>query len=320
MASANSFRNEQGAHTPCEVIRRGGKNTRVQLSDGTSRLVPTASVDWDDEETQLDDPNRVVPNTPLERLYRSFRCVRGNRMSRFRHIERSLEGRNGPMKATFLSELFARSVAQAAFYRNVEPFYGSDTRRRSSARDELTFAPQLVRRLDQTASASQIGSFSVSFVDHEIFPFRTTRSCDELGNPATRLGAGGMDLLLRSEHDSLVLPAVGEVKAASEHVGPTFAIVQSLMYASQLTTRNQADRLQEQYPDSFAVGLMPRCDIFILLEEGPPKNSVDQDYAINLAKELMETKVSDHIRSITIAACGNNDLNFRKICSFIATR
>jgi hypothetical protein len=223
------------------------------------------------------------------------------------------------MKATFLSELFARSVAQAAFYRNLEPFYGSDTRRRSSARDELTFAPQLVRRLDQTASASQIGSFSVSFVDHEIFPFRTTRSCDELGNPATRLGAGGMDLLLRSEHDSLVLPAVGEIKAASEHVGSTFAIVQSLMYASQLTTRNQADRIQGQYPESFAVGLMPRCDIFIL-EEGPPKNSVDQDYAITLAKELMETKVSDHIRSITIATCGNTDLNFRKVCSFIATR
>ena len=131
-----------------------------------------------------------------------------------------------------------------------------------------------------------------------------------------------MDLLLASEMDSVQLPAVGEIKADSEQVGPTFAIIQSLMYASQITTLNQLQRLRDIYAGDgfFRTATRPRCDIFVILETAPTKNQEDYSYATTLAEGLMKTAVSEHVRSITIARCGSEQLHFEVLGCFVAAR
>ena len=57
---------------------------------------------------------------------------------------------------------------------------------------------------------------------------------------------------MASTKNGVMVPAIGEIKAATETVGPTFALVQSLMYTAQLVTRNQFLRLKKHYCKTFA--------------------------------------------------------------------
>ena len=317
-----TFQNEFGEPVACRVIRLSSANTRIELEDGTRLLVPSAAVQI---AKAADAPlktasTRMIPRTPLEYFYRQLRRLKGSPPSRFHQLIDLLDGRGGPVKADFLSELFARSVRHASFYNNTEPFYPDVSSRTSRKRSRETFAPQLVRRLCENTGGVDIGHLKVRFVDYEVYPFRTTQGCDELGRPATSAGSGGLDLLLASEWESVQLPAVGEIKAQSEQVGATFAIIQSLMYASQLTTPNQLERLRRVYgkADLFHNVPQPRCDIFIILESGPPKNSIDDAYAAELAAELLRTKVSTYVRSITIATYDSRHLRFETMCSLFA--
>ena len=147
-------------------------------------------------------------------------------------------------------------------------------------------------------------TLSLEFVDYEIFPFRTTKSCCENGKPATSIGSGGMDLLLASNQDGVVVPAMGEIKAATETVGPTFALVQSLMYTAQLVTRNQFLRLKKHYGGPFASidEKHPRMDFFVLLEVDRKLNQDDLSYALSLADKI-KSPLSEYLRQIVFMSC-----------------
>ena len=129
-------------------------------------------------------------------------------------------------------------------------------------------------------------------------------SCCENGKPATSVGSGGMDLLLASTLNGVVLPAIGEIKAASETVGPTFALVQSLMYAAQLATANQFMRLKLHYKGAFSKidERKPRMDVFVLAELNHKLNKDDLIYARCLADELCEC-LQQHLRQIVFLSC-----------------
>ena len=207
-----------------QIIRMGAKNSRI-IVDGVEKLVPTECVRRKDEASN-DPPCRILPTVPLERLYRKFRKQSGSKAAKFDAIVEALNGRHGAKDACFLAELFRRSVALAAFYENIESaFYPG----RSTGSQTGKYASELVYKLSEAKTVT-LANDTITWVDYEIFPFRTTLSCTELGESAKSTAGGGMDLLLRS---GAGLPVVGEIKANTEHVGPTFALVQSLMYASQ---------------------------------------------------------------------------------------
>lgn len=291
-----------------EVIRKGRKNTRVVFPDGHQELVPTSSlVDVaplpESERLPEYEPRpsgeRIVPTTPLKSLYRSLRKIGGSKAEYFRSIIERIQDRHGPVGAPFIAELFARSQSHMKFFNNEhEAFYVAGARPDRASNHS---ANRFVELLSNGAVDLGNGVTHFEYVDYEINPLRTTRSCFETGKPATSSGSGGMDLLLRSGGNA-PLPAVGEIKAQTEQVGPTFALLQALTYAAELVTPSQWARLGRHFEDHFGdvctTGTDPVVDVLVLLE-APVDVGDDLNFALTLAADLLnDARISDSIRRI----------------------
>jgi len=283
----------------CRVKAIGAKNTRIVLDDGTEKPVDSTSVTVE-KDISKDTAERMIPTIPLEAFYRSLRELNGAKPAQFLRLCELLDKRHGPKGAVFLAELFRRSVRHSEFYSNIpEAFYPA---RKGRVATESPFADDVVKTLSKN-KLIQVDSHKLEFVDYEIFPFRTTLSCGENGKAATHAGSGGMDLLLASDNDG-VLPAVGEIKAATEQVGPTFALVQSLMYSAQLATRAQFLRLKKHYPGCFdSINAdQPRVDVIVFLEVDGRLNQQDLQYALSLAHDVGNF-LAPEIRHIVFLSC-----------------
>lgn len=285
----------------CQIVRLGANNARIVLDDGQYMLVPSESVEVI-VSTSKRSPSRLIPTTPLESFYRPLRELKGTKASKFSVLKTRLESGYGPKGKDFLGELFQRSVTHAQFYENIdEPFYSKRVPRKRKPKDP--FAISLVEQVARTGKV-ELKEHKIAFVEYEVFPFRTTYSCCENGEPASRTGAGGMDLLLASGNDC-VLPAIGEIKAGSEQVGATFALIQSLTYAAQVLTCNQFKRLKKHYPIAFNEKLddkNPRVDIVLLFEANKLPCLSDLDYAMEMADGLQK-QFGDYLRQILFLQC-----------------
>lgn len=298
--------------TACRIKKIGKAMTRIIFNDDTERLVPTSTVKV---ETNNDAPERLVPTVPFELFYRPLRKLKGSKKEQFESLFDSLNKRHGPKGSEFLVELFRRSVQHAERYSNIgERFYDN---RKGRVASKYPFAKDLVKRL-QSGTPFQATNLDLGFVDYEIFPFRTTKSCCENGKPATSIGSGGMDLLLASTMNGVIVPAMGEIKAATETVGPTFALVQSLMYTSQLVTCNQFRRLQKHHSEAFAAidEQRPRMDVIILLEVDRKLYQKDLNYALSLAADIQKP-LSEYLRQIVFLSCSISDDAVK--CDVVAT-
>jgi len=286
-----------------EVIRKGRKNTRVVFPDGHQELVPTSTL-VDAAPLPETEPRpsgeRIVPTTPLKLLYRSLREIGGSRAECFQSIMERIQNRcYGPVGAQFIAELFARSQSHMKFFNNQhEPFYVAGARPNRAINHS---ANEFVELLSNGAVDLGDGVRPFEYVDYEINPLRTTRSCFETGKPATSSGAGGMDLLLRSGGND-PLPAVGEIKAQTEQVGPTFALLQALTYAAELVTPSQLARLGLHFEDHFGdvctTGPDAKVDVLVFLE-APVDVGDDLRFALTLAADLLnDARISTSIRRI----------------------
>jgi len=124
-----------------------------------------------------------------------------------------------------------------------------------------------------------------------------------------------MDLLLSSELDGIVLPAVGEIKAATETVGPTFALIQSLMYAAQILSTSQLQRLSKHYENAFGSisSEKYRVDLIVFLQD---YNKSDDDLkgALSIASRLNNV-LSDYLRQIRFLHCRITEDSI--VCDFL---
>jgi hypothetical protein len=283
----------------CRIKRRGAHNTRIVLDDGKEILVPSESVTKEARLTST-DTERLIPTIPLETFYRSLRKLRGSKEEQFRSLFKLLNERYGPKGAEFLGELFRRSVRHAESYANIEEKFYSTRSTRSSSESE--FAKLLVRKMSNNKEI-RLEGYTLQFVDYEIFPFRTTYSCNENGEPGSHMGSGGMDMLLASTKDA-VLPAIGEIKAGTETVGPTFALVQSLMYAAQMATSKQFSRLEQHYGWAFdkLSEHEPKVDVIVFLEPHEKLYRKDLEYALSLSEEVGRI-LSKYVRQIAFVSC-----------------
>lgn len=283
-----------------EVVRRCRINSRVILPSGESVTVASnllspnlgPDVPGPDVPAKVPPADRVVPLTPLRRLYRELRSVNGDRYQKFCEIQRRLEGRHGPQGASFLMHLFKRSLEQMRSYNNSkEHFYAVEAR--PVRCDATHFANQLVELLGLNgANALALDDITpFEYLDYEISPLRTTTSCWENGRAATNSGAGGMDLLLVTKTIP-PQPVVAEIKACTETVGATFALIQTLTYAAELLTKSQMQRLQRYFPEQLnALNTeAPQLGLLVILE-GPmtePEHLIDLRYAIALSGDLLQ--------------------------------
>jgi hypothetical protein len=296
----------------CTIIKRGTNNVRIQLANAPASIkVPRESV----REWRLDQPCRIVPNLPIARLYKYFRDLTGSPNEKLSAIKSHLGlDRYGSKHDTYLSEIFARSLSQSNFYDNrYSPFHPAE---RGTPKADSPFADSLVANWIATRVVEFRGS-EICYVDRELAPFGTHKSCTELGESAEYSSGGGMDLLLASGAGSdCVIPVVCEIKASTETVGPTFALTQSIMYAAQLATKNQFCRLRRTYPSIFSKLQVdsPQCKVLIIIET--PKGCEEQDlhYANELAnstlKALSERGINE-VQAIEIAGCQlvTNEIN-----------
>ena len=286
-----------------QLIRQGRNNSRVVFPDGHDELVPNALLDFETVESNIINRrvgSRIVPTTPLRSFYLSIRNLTGSKEEIFKTLQDRLQSRFGEINAFFLAELFIRSRSQMEYFHNdQEPFYIPGSR---PPKTNKHFATELVYLLGDTPPNLGTGVSPFGYVDYEINPLRTTSSCFESGKPASSSGAGGMDLLLISGEGDDALPAVGEIKAETEHVGPTFALIQAMAYAAELVTAHQWIRLGNSYPDEFGEicveSRTPCVDLLVILQK-PVENDDDLQFAIKLAEEVMnDTEVSSSIRKI----------------------
>lgn len=283
----------------CTIIKRGKKRTRILLAHGITKLVPSELVVPDIAEIKKDMPARMVPVIPLERFYRRVCKLTRDKEEGFWQLRELLGSRHGPRDAGFLAELFLRSVSHAGFYDNAdEPFHPQ----RQPREEQPAFANRLVE-MAHAAGKITYAEHTVQFVDYEIAPFRTTRSRLESGEAATGSGGGGVDLLLAADQYGELIPAIAEIKAATESTGPTHALVQALTYAAQLATLNQFTRIAEHYP--VFTGILaeePELDVLLIFEKDSTFTPGDLDFAKSIAAAL--SGELDEIRRIIFLSCG----------------
>lgn len=308
-----NFRSTTGDIFQVQVIRRGPKNSRVIFPDGHRELVPTSSLEIQQDYIRQDyapDPKRMVPQTPLRTFYKSLRNHRGDPKERFNQLRLLLSNRHGPTGGEFLVELFSRSQAQMVAYDNQgEPFY--EIGRRGNSAESSPFADRLVELIGEGAIDFGQGTAPFKYVDYELSPLRTTRSCWENGKSATSSGAGGMDMLVVTLDEQQQFPAIAEIKAETESVGPTFALIQVLAYAVELTTASQWNRLGRYYPELLGSVCndvrTPQVDLLIMLQ-GPVIQNDDLRFACDLAEKLLQQdRLSKSIRKIQFLDCQIKD-------------
>ena len=163
-----------------------------------------------------------------------------------------------------LESLWEKSRKTFSEYENTNKWANDENGRR-----ELPVAPD---SLDKVGSTNQFTSFfiehgmngndSLKYVFREINPWRTRGGVFKNGKPATKTGKGGIDLLLSNNG----VPVVGEVKVKSDK-NAFFALIQSLAYAVELSTKNQQKRLKATFPNAFEeiVEDEPKIEIAIIL-------------------------------------------------------
>lgn len=249
----------------------------------------------------------LIPQTRLRRFYESLRLF----PEQLIHI--SLAKYMCRTKGKCLQELFQDSYEHFCKYNCPLPFHNrSDPDWNRGYLDRSAkFAKCLQARLEpgknnglhEVFDAKQL-KFHV--LDYEISPYRTPNAVFEDGKSGKSSGVGGLDLLLCNCEDKT--PIIGEVKAKDD-TNMLLALVQALVYVSELVTPHQRQRLLTEYgARGLAFSDQTKCDIYLMYQndhEGPDL----LEHAVEIAKALLvgESAVSKYVRRIAFIQAALTD-------------
>jgi hypothetical protein len=181
---------------------------------------------------------------------------------------------------------FDHSVKTVATYpATTEPFHGERSEAwMEKAGEPVTSTTTFVAEL-AVISHHQVVDFpelDFDFVDREIFPLRSTTIPID-GRGARR----SIDLLLRAGSG---MPIVGELKVAGD--SPTYyALVQALMYATELSSESQLRRLAEHY--DFIVPAAQPAIIVYLIAHAAPERGAYRRRSLEATKVIVEKLMKD---------------------------
>lgn len=220
---------------------------------------------------------RIIPVTEMRSLYtvvqdftrREFQLAMAREAARVPVPER-------------LANRFRASVEQFSRYSNiVEPFYPQIRpdlpliARDAVIQSTTDLTCHLCQHSQSLGIVGNDRDLDFELVDREIIPSRTTEGAVYAnGAPATH--GKRLDWLLRNAHDHTLV--IGEVKIRADK-NPFVALIQGLLYAAELVTNAQRERLVRHYDgkfqfpkpaDSDEVDTDPRtpaCDIYVVLHE-----------------------------------------------------
>lgn len=268
-----------------------------------------------------------IPLTDLRSLYGMFDLFSSMNCQRAM-AEETLRDNN----PWILAEKFKKSVEHFSRYSNIEePFYPDaparkdlpDPERIDSIGDTLSMTAFL-----KSASSAHVldnPGLDFSFVDREVVPARTTgNAVFENDQPSRHVRR--LDWLLANAQDRL--PIIAEVKVGDDK-NPFYALIQLLMYAAELATSNQLNRLQRHYPKRFAFPALngsahsPVMDIYIVLSNYNARSGIRQEIlemTNQLCQRLVgEEAISKYIRRIAclnVTLEADRKLRFTKLFSY----
>lgn len=239
-----------------------------------------------------------VPQTRLRHFYRAVRDF-GDRAVHLALLDnaRRRAGRE-------LALLFSESYRHLLHYDNSTETFGDENRPAGDAEAD-GFAFRVVNEFSSYTERlwQVVPAFACSYVSREVCPLRTTGSRFDDFRSARSSGAGGIDVLLRSNDGGL--PVIGEVK--SRHDTNLFlALVQSLTYASELVTPAQRRRLASSYRSLNGPWVHrddgPHVDIYILYEEGTDP-SIEAGTFDLATKVMKHAELAERVRRIAFLTC-----------------
>ena len=243
----------------------------------------------------------LIPQTRLRRFYQTLRIFGGIGIT-----TQIVEYMNDRNRSERISTIIDESVRHFDRYQNVgEAFHGRpggphavDT----YVGEPDQFAKCLQARLrvahNNGVAIDAIHNGNLAYVDYELSPYRTTNHATMEDGMVGVSGAGGLDLLLVDRSDGAPVPVIGEIKAATDR-DLFLALIQSLMYAVELSSQSQLQRLRHHY-GQFA-GLADDSMVCIyLLFQGDTADVALYNQTVDLATQLFDHDggVNNFVKSI----------------------
>lgn len=271
--------------------------------------------------------SRIIPATDMSHLYSVLKDFNATEF----HAAMAHETERAPVLRK-LAQRFRTSVQQFSGYCNIdEPFYPQprvDSRNPKEVENSgTTKLTELLRH--QCAGIGNIANapeLSFTYVDREIIPTRTTGGARFSDGRKAKTGKR-LDWLLANLADRR--PIIAELKVDDDK-NPFYALVQMLMYAAELVTRNQAKRLTRHYEQLLIPGIdgqgdddLPSVDLYYILCNYNWRSQVRSELfetTERICECIMEERaVNSHVRRIACLEAKLNEqgqLSFHKLfCS-----
>lgn len=232
----------------------------------------------------------IVPNTVLRQFYETMKLLEKatwvNLAKFYSESPSSLERLWKLSRAAFLS------------YHNDADWGRGKTKDLPSAPHRVTdiSSTNEFTAFIQTADNSFSEQMGYSYVERELNPRRTALGVFSDSRPATKSGAGGVDILLRSQSG---LPAVGEVKVADDK-NAIFALVQAMTYAVELSTPSQFRRIKCHSGEHFSDLNVDKSQIEIVLLMVNPVKDESHDPVLNLITMLNKRKKCEGLGQVVL--------------------
>jgi len=172
---------------------------------------------------------------------------------------RELYGLLGDDIPKTLIKVFNESINKLQNYKNTESFKPKPEKKTSKKSKNPT--KKLQTYFKKKKCVSILGQ-RYKFLADELAPLRSTSSLYETGESAKKSGSGGIDILCYNETSKL--PVIIEYKSKTDH-SLLYALIQLLTYASELVTKNQFERLRNNYEP---ISNKDKVELVIMYDKG----------------------------------------------------
>jgi len=214
---------------------------------------------------------QVVPATPLRRLYQGLRALDAlarRELACQIHLALASSFVEAPDR---LADLCNRSFEAFLGYDPKRLKYLDKPRSRLKVTDDSPLRSTdafvaTVQAMQTPIQVDNAAELSFRYVERELSPLRTTNGVLETGEPASKSGTGGADLLLQNYQDQV--PIIGEIKI-SRDATLLLALVQALTYALEFSTPRQIGRLARSFVEFKDLVAPSRVDVYLISAMSP---------------------------------------------------